>query len=427
MKQHENLIRTARLLCAPPADVYAELKANAERARHERLWQSNGEMENALLGRNEPLIDLALAQYGTDTKVVAQLYQRTATATDPVTVGLRMACLSNQAADTLWNRFPVEIIGEDELKRILASDEEERDIGALLANPRISERLLEELFSRKGQFADLPDDRWIRLLVYAVDNKRIVTCEDDSEGPDMGHYSIQKSIVALLRVAPTTPNFMHVIYNLLSNLDPQQTHGDGDLEAILERWASVETKNYKGETEGGYYTSLSFAQEFQCLVAALYGQSYANNQTKVAGSADASDPALRASYYANTKLSEKQMEAAQEKDGPMFIFASLWNDSLFYDKKLRSFFEEKWMTGAYLGIYRKRLLQLKQRWPNMDIEPASDWIKEEIEEQEPELLAPPASVNYAAGFADIKRRFGTLEKNLLWGFVILAIILYFRH
>jgi hypothetical protein len=162
-------------------------------------------------------------------------------------------------------------------------------------------------------------------------------------------------------------------------------------------------------------------------VAALYGRSYSNNEHKIAGSADASDPALRASYYANTKLSEKQMVAAQERDGAMFVFASLWNYSLFQDKKLRSYFEEKWLTGTYLAIYRKRLLQLKQRWPNMDLEPAGDWIKEEIEEREPDLLATQAPVSYAGDFADLKRRFGALEKNLLWGFVILAVILYFRH
>ena len=427
MKAHERLVRVARLLCSPPADVYAELKANADLPRHERFGHSHDELEAALLARREPLIDLALAQYGISTKVVSQIFERTAGAADPVTIGLRMACLSNEVTDSLWNRFPIEIIGDDELKRILTSDEDERDIGALLANPRISDKLLEELFARQGLFSDLPDERWLRLLVYAVDNKRIITCEDDSEGPDMGHYSIQKSILTLLRVAPATPPFMQVIYRLLSFLDPQQTHGDGDLEPILARWGAVENKTSKGEDREGYYTGLTFNEEFRCLIAVLYGRSYANNETKIAGSADASDPVLRASYYANTKLSEKGMEAANGKDGPLFIFASLWNTSLFHDKKLRSLFEEKYLTGAFIGLYRQRLLQLKQRWPNMDIEPATDWIKEEIEGSDPTLLVPHSSVSYDAEFADIKRRFGVLEKNLLWGLVILAVILYFRH
>lgn len=425
MKQHETLIRTARLLCSPPAEVHAELKANADLARRERHWHSNDELEAALLGRNDPLIDLGLARYGTDTKVVTQIFARTAGASDPVSVGIRMACLANESADTLWNRFPVEIIGEDELKRILASDEE-RDAGALLANPRISDKLLQDLFARQGLFADLPETRWLRLLVLAVDNKRIVTNEDDSEGPDMGHYGIQKSILTLLHEAPTTPHFMHVIYQLLSNLDPQQTHGDGDLESILARWGVVETKNYKGEVEEGYYTGLPFTEEFKCLIAALYGKSYADNQTKIAGSADAPDPALRASYYGNGQLSEKGMKTAKEKDGAMFVFAALWNDSLFYNRKLRAHFEEEYITGTLAHLYRRRLLQLKGRWPNMDVEPVTDWIKEEAEATGQATLGP-APVRYDAEFAEIKRRFGALEKNLLWGFAILAVILYFRH
>lgn len=426
MKQHERLMRTARLLCSTPSDVHAELKANAELPRHERFWQSNDELEAALLDRHEPLIDLALARYGTSTKVVSQIFERTAGTSDPITVGLRTACLSNQAVDTLWHRFPVEIIGEEEIKRIFAGDEE-RDAYSLLDNPRISEKILEDLFARKGQFAELTELRWLRLITLAADNKRIVTNEDDSEGPDMGHYGIQKSILQLVREAPPTLQSMHVIYNLLSNLDPQHAHGDGDLEAVLARWASVEPKSYKGEIQEGYYTGLSFAEEFRCLIAALFGRSYSNNETKTSGSADASDPALRASYYAHTKLSKKDMEAAHAKDGRMFIFASLWNTSLFNDRTLRTFFEEKYLTGEYIGLYRRRLLQLKQRWPNMDIEPATDWVKEEIEESDSTLWVPKPLVSYDAEFAYIKRRFGVLEKNLFWGFVILAVILYFRH
>jgi hypothetical protein len=383
-------------------------------------------LEAALLDRKEPLIDLALARYGSSPKIVSQIFERTAGASDPITVGLRTACLSNQAIDTLWNRFPVEIIGEAETKRIFAEDEE-RDAYSLLDNPRISEKLLEDLFARRGQFAELPELRWLKLITLAADNKRIVTNQDDREGPDMGHYGIQKSIRQLVREAPATPQSMYVIHNLLSNLDPQQTHGDGDLEAVLARWESVEIKNYKGEVENGYYTGLSFAEEFRCLVAVLYGRSYANNESKTAGSADSSDPALRASYYAHTKLSQKEMEAAHGKDRALFIFASLWNTSLFHDRMLRIVFEEKYLTGAYIGLYHRRLLQLKQRWPNADIEPATDWVKEEIEEIDLTLFVPKAPVSYAAEFADLKRHFRTLEKNLLWVCIVAVIILYFRH
>jgi hypothetical protein len=120
------------------------------------------------------------------------------------------------------------------------------------------------------------------------------------------------------------------------------------------------------------------------------------------------------------------MKAAKEKDGAMFAFAALWNESLFYNRKLRAHFEEEYVTGSLAGLYRRRLLQLKGRWPNMDVEPVTDWIKEEAEDSGQLSLAPPP-VRYDAEFAEIKRRFGALEKNLFWGFVILAVILYFRH
>ena len=51
-------------------------------------------MEAALLARNEPLIDLAIAKYGTSSKVVSQIFQRTADASE----------------DTLGQEVPVDVL-----------------------------------------------------------------------------------------------------------------------------------------------------------------------------------------------------------------------------------------------------------------------------------------------------------------------------
>lgn len=423
MKQHQGQIRAARLLCSSAGDVYADLKASADLPERDRFWQSNELLEAELLARNDRLIDLALAGFGTEKKTVSELYRRSVGGTDTITVGIRLACLSNQVVDGFWSMFPATIMSEEDIKAILYSDEE-MDAAALLANPKLEARFLANLFARKGVFADLPDVRWLKLITLAADNKRISTCRDTSDGPDMGHYDIHKSILSLAENAPTTKDSIHVIYNLLSNLNPSHTHGDGNLQSTISRWSAIKTTNYKGEPEDGYYTGLSFTDEFLCLVGALYGKTYADGKSTVAGSLNAEEPALRASYYGNTKLSEKEMKAAYEKDKAMFVFSSLWNDSLFYDRKLRGIFEEQYLTGDFAALYRRRLLELKDRWPNMDVEPVVDWVKEDAPANEQPMLSAPVP-DYSSELAEIKRRFGSLEKNLFWGFIILCAILYF--
>lgn len=68
------LVTQARLLNLPPATVYEELKQYAAYQAESSFRQDN-KLEEALLPRNDPLICLGLAQYGTSDKVAAVLYK----------------------------------------------------------------------------------------------------------------------------------------------------------------------------------------------------------------------------------------------------------------------------------------------------------------------------------------------------------------
>src|SRR5450631_3602071 len=69
-----NSVTTARLINSPAIAVYEELKSwAADEDAH--MWRDD-KIEEALLQRNDPLVSLGLAQYGTSDKVAAVLYQR---------------------------------------------------------------------------------------------------------------------------------------------------------------------------------------------------------------------------------------------------------------------------------------------------------------------------------------------------------------
>src|SRR5262245_5325952 len=102
-----------------------------EEVRH--AWYSHDkELEEGLRLRADPLIDLGLANFASDDKIVIGLYERSfSEASSPLEAkylkGLRVACLSNRAVGGLL-RTIADFIGPNELRRIvLEGDGDEVD------------------------------------------------------------------------------------------------------------------------------------------------------------------------------------------------------------------------------------------------------------------------------------------------------------
>ncbi len=93
LKEPEALT-SARLMAASLEFVYQQLKFYGKQRTHRFLSTREGKLEAALLTRDNQLINLALAQFAFDNKVVKTLYDGTNN-TDEYNLGLRIACLSN--------------------------------------------------------------------------------------------------------------------------------------------------------------------------------------------------------------------------------------------------------------------------------------------------------------------------------------------
>src|SRR5262249_38804456 len=150
--EQERLTQEARLSVASPEEVLRELKLIAQKPRFVR----DEATETLLVERNEPLINLGLACYGTSKEVFTALYkhglEKPADATDErYKRGLRIGCLSNQSvpAAHLVFDFPRDLIGPEEIRRVLAAAED-AEAEALICNPSVSDRLLEELYTCTG-------------------------------------------------------------------------------------------------------------------------------------------------------------------------------------------------------------------------------------------------------------------------------------
>jgi hypothetical protein len=339
-EEQERLTQVARLNAASPEEVFLELKRTALKSRIELLGRDKA-LEAGLVERNDPLINLGLACYGTNEEVFTALYKhglaKPADAADErYKLGLRIGCLSNRSAA----HWVFRLIGPEEIHRVLAAGDD-AEAEALICNPSISDRLLEELYGRTEAFATLPEKRWADLIYLSRKNERLVTNEDDDYSPDIGHRAIHRAIFRLLEIAPVEKHWLHVLRALLDQLDFQQVAQPEKIKTVLSRWAQLDDADHNGKPLEGYLTSLSLKDEFRCLVAALYGRTWSNSKFAVQGSPSAKDVAMRCAYYGNAELSGREMKAGYKRDLGVYLFATMYNGNVFSNSKLRKLFEEE--------------------------------------------------------------------------------------
>jgi len=359
--EQDRIVREGRVYSAPPEMVFAELKELRRRDRGEIYSSKTEAVETLLVERNDPLINLGLACYCTSREVFAALYKHSLEpardmADDLYKRNLRMGCLSNQIIfHAHWRSdFPRDLVGEHEIFRIF-SEADELELEAMVSNPTVSDKLLEEIFSMKGIMPQLSDDRWGAAVHYAARNERINTNKDTVHGPDMGHYDIHNAIYRFLEIAPVEPRWAWAVYNILDRVDPQQVYSPERIDHVLERWSGL-----KIGAEGNH-TRLPMAQELRCYIAALYGRGFADGKSVYFGSPTAKDIALRCAYYARSDLTKKDMKAGYKRDKDVYLFAASFNSSVIRSRKLRQFFEEEQFGGSQL--YLKHFAAVKKEYP----------------------------------------------------------------
>jgi hypothetical protein len=358
--EQARLTQEARLQIASPEEVYRELQRSSQKPVHELLRRRDDEIESALVERNEPLINLGLACYGTNKEVFKALYKHGLGAPHDggdarYRQGLRIGCLSNGSvpAAHFVLEFPRELIGETEMHRVLAEGEG-AEVEALLCNLRISDKVLEELYQHTGIFATIPDERWCNLVSVSGGNERLGRREDSDYGPDTGHYGIHKAIFRLLEIAPLAPHWLRALYRLLDQLNFRQVASPESIDNVLARWAQLDDRGSKGKPMEGYFTSLSLKDEFRCLVASVYGRTYSEGKSSVSGSHTDTDVARRCAYYGNADLTAKEMQAGYKRDREVFVFAAINNLSLISNSTLRKTFEEEMLGGDLTRRYLRK-------------------------------------------------------------------------
>ncbi len=430
-------IDVGRMLVTPASNVYDYLKAYAAGGSDSSLWTPNAELEQGLLQRNDPLINLGLAQYAGEKEVWEHLYKKAYQAPQNeqnrrYQRSLRIACFANELQGRFLSKLPGAHLAEGEIKALIASDECEEELAVLLSNRTVDPKFLVELFKKEGVFENLDDYKHLRLVHACAQNSLLATDTSDEHGPDMYFWDLQRAVVHLLRKAPVNVHWLLNLHWLLGHLMRGDSHApDDSIEDVLERWSKIPVEKPKEERDYGY-TDEDSRDEALCMMAALYGHYHEKKSGKyeriVVGDLNSPQLAYRCAAYASMKMTPQQVREAVDRDGSLVVLATIRNTDLLWNKEVRAILEQ-YAHDFTAQVYRDRCRSLHRRQQLFDPRPVSEAFPElredgEQSQRSPELAKIEVLEQKLTALSQAQKEQRTL---LTIGLVVVAVLIWLSH
>ncbi|MHB1991402.1 hypothetical protein [Metallibacterium scheffleri] len=371
-------------MAMPPTAVAEFLKQRAGKSSYEDIYDPvDVGVEEALRGRGDLLINLALARYGRHMEAVSALFQ----AAEPGSP-VRLACLANRAlADKTFFclSFPVGLLIREPKRMawqspswqdnemfakwlVVASDDE---LDALFENPTLSDSFLRGILKGRDGWESIPDDKLCHFVSILHCNPRMWTPrEEDWDGnADFDYSAVFDAAWRLAETAPATKDWADALGWLYEKLQPDSFSIKEPL-ALVSRWHvdpdDVEAKDHatgylgaKGRVRKGL-ARLALHKDGKLLAELLASD----------------DIALRAAAYAAGSLNADQLRAGYEKDGNLAYNEAIQNPNL-------------WMTP----VRRKALYDIARsvdradKYYGMDAEEALGSMTKYMQKKHPEWFA----------------------------------------
>jgi hypothetical protein len=349
----ELFLTAAQVAVGSPDSCHRLLTRIGEALKGEGASAAEMVVYGTAIRRRDPLIDLAVAQYSPKPSHVRNCFMRTLarvpnTLQRSYQIGLRLACLQNQRGFSGEGRNPTSYLGRGGAAAFLkvATNDE---LLALFTNPAIDEELVEALYRRAKPFSDIAPGKWASMLVYCMDNPRLQQRRDTGEKTDIGHQRIHKAIWWFVEHAPFNDILAQIILNTLARLNPEQVYLPNSIQATLDRWGQFGLR--KASKVQNTLTGLSRQEELRCLIASLYGK---KEGALLDATESSRDIAHRCCYYANARLTDRQMRAGYQRDHAAFLLAAVGNVGILLDADksavLEQYLGDDWVTNRYLRI-----------------------------------------------------------------------------
>jgi len=343
------------LLNANPEEVYRYLRELAQTPTAFGYTLPD-ELQKDLVSRAEPIIHLAIAQFGDNEEAINELLAKD-------NKDLRIAVLANQnrlkplrlLQDPMTGWLPEEVFD-----RLLSSGDG-YELLALFGNPRLEMDILADVFARKGKYSDLPEERWMMMVIAALRNPQLRKDRqlgDFVDGYDMYRHGrpFGEIYKLLLRIEPSSrwaTNLYPEIFELaawnpdaegaLANIGeemPELLYGESSgysskdwhearrrgeelyLKQLLEHWKTP-------PPEEDNYRDLKYGEDHDRMRQAIVSRlpSHSDLVKKMLTHGDVW--VRKGAYRAFDPSSPEELDHFYERDGLDFLEAAIRNPNFF--------------------------------------------------------------------------------------------------
>lgn len=328
MRGYKTLIQEAELMAMAPEPVAEFLKRRESQSKDEaRDDPVDEEVEKALRGRGDPLIDLSLARYGRHMEVVSELFQSGGSGSP-----IRLACLANRSlGHEIFESFPVGLLGREPAPMaewlLTASDDE---LCALFENPTLSDSFLRDLLERDEPWRAIADDRLCRFVSILHRNPLMRTPREDDymDGYDEYVYgAVFNAAWKLAETSPATEGWAAGLGWLYEQLQPDAFSIKEPLK-LAERWCvdPADAKEAKREVDS---LAIGYLGNKQRVRKGLARLALSKSHELLGELVSSDDVALRCAAYSAGSLNADQLRAGFERDGELAFNESLRNLALW--------------------------------------------------------------------------------------------------
>ncbi len=354
-------IRTAEYLFkASPETVYEWFKVWPKRTPGTGFFFGNDvpeEIEQKLLTRNDEIVDLSLASWGTQRNTISTLYQRHCSRSvvidwppRPSTYpyAILAAVLANVNLELFFRSQKLESTGipAEDFEWLIEHSDKQGFFGLMHRNIGLGIGLLHRCTAKEGAYGRIDDDRWLTAVAMLGSNEALhVPNRDDHDGPDLQHYDIHESFVKASTISPKTITAAAVFGRLFDYLPTAATDGAYvDTKLLI---AAVLAWNVEiPEIEDGIlstdrlFDALSPSERVQFHLLRHYGSISdldPDDPIRVCRLAAYSKNPVNGGKSLSTKghgkgLNIESYERYAERDGPAFMYANSYNAHIWCDK-----------------------------------------------------------------------------------------------
>lgn len=373
MRSYQSVIAEFELMVSAPAVVADCLKCRAGRDRETlRADPIDRKAEEALRGRRDPLIDIALAKYARFTQAVLPLFQESAPDS-----ALRLAILANthlEHGEDGWPGLPVGLFGDEGAAADWLASAPDLERRALFENPKLDNSFLRDLLDGVAPWDRIPDEKLAIIVLTLAQNERMrIPCDVEEVADVPGAQEYNEVFEAGWRLAVRVP--VTELWALaLSRLYAHMVAAAGSLLAPLEiarRW-QVDPEDGAERWREADGLRQGELRPFPGVRKGLARLAMHRDPEIIGRLLASDDPALRSAAYAHGRLDCGQLRLAFEAEGALLFNQALRNpdiwrsagkrNTLWELAKLR-FGDDASPDHTAIIDYRDMRLQMSRRHP----------------------------------------------------------------